>query len=312
MNHFRTCSLRGLLAVLLVTILSGCNGPQRYDLDYSFELVGATAESPLRFADERFEFQFIPGPSGVAFQISNISSTDAVLVWDDCYFVEPDGNTYKALNTDALEEADAIVSKSRYTATIPAAARLARFTTASVKARQTSIAEMSEMERYYTSGTTRWSSSDGLAWTATTEGSSAWSASTFATVQKGYRTSLYWKTHFMATIHDAPREVESIRGKLARNDRIGIGLKIDHAEGSTAYRFDFAIKQLFVTREVTRLERAVGQVDRNVKSRELAFLVERNADGMNIIETAAHADARKRAVGRPSVGATSAPGPGSR
>lgn len=312
MNIFRACSLRGLLAVVLVTILSGCNGPQRYDLDYSFELVGAAAESPLQFADERFEFRFNPGPSGVIFQIRNISSTDAVLVWDDCYFVLPDGNTYKALNTDALEEADAIVSKSRYTATIPAAAHLARFTTASVKARQTASVEMSEMERFYTSGTTRWTSTDGRAWTATTVGDSAWSANAFATVRKGYRTSLYWKTHFMATIHDAPREVESIRGELARNDRIGIGLKIDHAKGSATYRFDFAIKQLFVTREVTRLERGVGQVDRNVKSRELAFLVESNADGMNMIETDAHADARKRAVGRPSVSATSVPGPGSR
>ena len=50
------------------------------------------------------------------------------LIWDKSYFIEPTGNSSKALNTDILETNQKILAKENYESVIPQESHFARFT----------------------------------------------------------------------------------------------------------------------------------------------------------------------------------------
>ena len=68
----------------------------------------------LDFEDEYFAFKFVPLPNGIWFDIYNKTKTTAKIIWDKSYFIMPDGNSYKALNTDLLKEERRIAEKAKY------------------------------------------------------------------------------------------------------------------------------------------------------------------------------------------------------
>jgi len=77
------------------------------------------------------KFTFLPEPNGIWFEIQNLSNENIFLLWDGSYFVDPTGNSSKALNMDILTTENKIVSKENYESMIPKKGTFRRFTASS-------------------------------------------------------------------------------------------------------------------------------------------------------------------------------------
>lgn len=86
----------------------------------------------LQYKDSLFKFSFIPVPNGIYFKIDNLSSKPAYILWDNCYFILPNGNSSKALNIDLLSMATEVLIKEKNESIIPPNSSYARFTTSNI------------------------------------------------------------------------------------------------------------------------------------------------------------------------------------
>jgi len=84
---------------------------------------------PLKLEDDKFAFQFQPLNNGIYFKVFNKTDKPAYLVWEKSFFIQPDGNSYKAANTDLLDTASKLTQNQKDESTIPSHAYIARFTT---------------------------------------------------------------------------------------------------------------------------------------------------------------------------------------
>jgi len=76
-------------------------------------------EESLHYQDSIISVTFDVKPFGILFDIENLSEKNLYLIWDKSYFINPDGSTSKALNTDILETNSKIVEKENYESIIP-------------------------------------------------------------------------------------------------------------------------------------------------------------------------------------------------
>src|SRR4030042_1480044 len=89
-----------LVLFALLLILSSCS--ISYKVSYQTYLEGNPDES-LEYRDSIMKISFYTRPNGIYFDIENLTSNNLYLIWDKSYFIEPDGGSSKALNTDILE-----------------------------------------------------------------------------------------------------------------------------------------------------------------------------------------------------------------
>ena len=271
--------------VFVLGALAGCQ--TTYAIEYVFELDREDRSGSLSYSDDRFMFTFQPSPSGLIFSIANHSGEDAVLVWDGCYFVDPDGNSYKAFNTDALEEAEPIVAKSKYTAVIPDGARLERFTTASVNATATTRVAFAAVVDYYQAGRYVQTNS-GWEWDAD-YGSRSTSGLVLSTIRDSWQVSRYWGTSIRATREELPEQLAGLTESLEGRNGMGLGLQIQCSDGLLSYRFNFEIERALVSEVVRRRDDSAASSPQGMVSvRELCYLLEEDG-GWVPIETDAHA-----------------------
>jgi len=118
-----------ILAVLFSLLwLVSC--ARDYALFYRTHIDGVD-DNRSKVSTEKFEFEFYPAYNGIYFTIINLTDKSATLIWDKCYIIEPDGNSYKAVNMDVFSEQKETLIKSNYESIIPPHSKLSRFTTAS-------------------------------------------------------------------------------------------------------------------------------------------------------------------------------------
>ena len=104
---------------LIPLLAAGC-GATRMDLDYSFDAITPAGLEVTPEAQGSFEFVFEVVPTGVYFTVTNHSATPASIDWAHCFFIDPSGNTYNALNTDILDESNEVARKSVNRTQLPA------------------------------------------------------------------------------------------------------------------------------------------------------------------------------------------------
>jgi hypothetical protein len=102
-----------------------------YYLRYDFYLEDSKDKS-LHFEDDKFAFDFTPFYNGIYFTITNKTDNSAILIWDKCFFIQPDGNSYQAINPDVLNEPTETIFKSKYESILPLRSKFRRFTTPSI------------------------------------------------------------------------------------------------------------------------------------------------------------------------------------
>jgi hypothetical protein len=210
-------------------VLGGCCTTFR--VVYATEIDGADS---LRFEDAEFAFSFLPVYNGVVFEIYNKTDTPAYLNWDKTYFVQPDGNSFKAVNADILITADKLADKEAYESVVPPRARFARFTTSAPNVSflsATSVAEITNATR----------SGDTIRVVAT--GSS--------TTWEAFRAGAFWPIGLTRMNLGLTDEWLSAKGDelalyVRQNDRMGIGFYMIHGETPKEYRFDFRFSRVQV------------------------------------------------------------------
>jgi hypothetical protein len=245
-NHMRSIALFILLSI--IGFVSGC--ATSYRMDYHTCLFGSEPKS-LQFKDDKFTFEFTPVPNGVWFKIENLSGVSGFLVWDRCYFIEPGGNSSKALNVDLLEENTATRDKAVYESILPPNAIFARFTTSALNIEEFSALRSSQITNYFL----RMSSS-------------------FVEMNKFYNFGRYWP-EFLPVYWDSTRRAETraslslsertytdISSYLASNDRMGLGLCIRLNESFYDYRFDFLFEKIEVFKIRGKKAKLIGSASK--------------------------------------------------
>jgi hypothetical protein len=241
-------SLRIQLAVLsLVGLTASC--ATTYEVEYGFTLEQAAPGDPLRYDDEEFEFVFQPTHDGLAFRIRNLTDENATLEWDKSFFVQPDGNTYRALNTDVLEEADSVALKSANSSIIPAGAGLKRFTTATTNAVQSWSVTVSGASTYSTH--LRWHEGTWNWYTEANDSTFTGVASLRST--KNWDAFIrYWPDQLSVTGSTLPA-LQELADTIKSGPTMSLGLTIAKGTDERTYRFDFTIDSVFVFGMVTLL-----------------------------------------------------------
>jgi hypothetical protein len=179
------------------------------------------------FEDSRFVFSFIPSYNGIFFSIKNKTDHAAYIIWDRTYFIQPNGNSYKAVNTDILITSRQIAEKEQYETVIPPRASVARFTTST-----TNLGELTYEQAQMISNQLR---------TAKTPDSMASIISSDSVL---FGAGQFWPSHWKVQNLGFTTEVLEEKGDqllsyLRDNDNLGVGFYIMHQDEPLEYRFDF-------------------------------------------------------------------------
>jgi len=215
---------RAILSILLITlILSSCK--VSYLVTYQTYLEGSSGESS-EFNDSIINVRFDARPNGILFDIENLTSNNLYLIWDKSYFIEPNGESSKALNQDVLETTGSIRDKENYESIIPQKAHFKRFTCSS---KNISLFDIYTSLTFY---------SEALK-----------SLNTVADYSKFYKTGTYWYLGEDIN-YSSKNEIPVLNGRIAfktqreinENNNLALGFTIKNREIETEYHFKFPIK----------------------------------------------------------------------
>lgn len=117
------------IALIFGIILLSCTS--NYLVTYDTYLSNSKTKS-LTFKDDKFLFRFFPVANGIYFNVRNLTQTPATLIWDRCYFIAPDNNSSKLINTDVIYEEEETKRKAKYESILPPGADFARFTSSAL------------------------------------------------------------------------------------------------------------------------------------------------------------------------------------
>jgi hypothetical protein len=209
--------VNAVIALASTLVLSAC--ATQYQLRYEAQLRNASGEGGLSSQQDGLSFEFLPLPTGVAFAVSNKSAEDVVLDWSRSYFIEPGGNSFKALNSDTLKEDSKVAMKSLDVVTVPSGAMLRRFTTASVNPEGYNIVRSQTLS----------------AWMGTAMGN--WTYSSFG-ISEGYKFPGYFPLEFSAEASQLERKLKEVADVMRRGSSMGVGLMIRSGSTEKLYRFD--------------------------------------------------------------------------
>ena len=178
----------------------------------------------LQYQDSLFSFIFTPVPNGIFFKIDNHTKRTSYVLWDDSYFILPDGNSAKALNVDLLSMTSEVLTKEKSESIVPPKSSFARFTTSNINANRVKAEDLIRINNYFTSQ------------------SYSFSISTYSTyVNYGN----YWPTILP---NDVSLEdyLPKIKKFILENDNLGIGFSLRLDSLTYNYRFDFKFENVDV------------------------------------------------------------------
>jgi hypothetical protein len=190
-----------------------------YDLKYEAEIRGVEGENRLNVEYDGLKFEVLPLPTGVGFAIINNSESDVVLDWSRSYFIEPGGNSFKALNYDTVKEDSVIALKSLDQVVVPRGALLRRFTTASTNPERYLLIRSSSFAQYMG------------------HGGGAWSFSSMS-IREGWDFPEYFPLRISADDSQLTKKLAEVSSLMQRGPSMGLGLMIVAGESEKLYRLD--------------------------------------------------------------------------
>jgi hypothetical protein len=207
------------LVIFSIIFITGCS--THYSIIYETRL---SKSENLSLTEDDFEFNFFPTYNGIVFEIKNNSDQTARLIWDKSYFIMPNGNSYKALNTDILKEDYEVVAKAEYVSTIPSNSKFKRFTTSSLNSAKMKYTTISEFNL-------RLNTSD-ISYTQIIK-------------EEFILSNSYWTPTILiesaVTDTTASELLKPISDFINTNNNLGLGLMLEHNGIEKEYRFDFII-----------------------------------------------------------------------
>lgn len=207
---------------IILFLLVSCS--TNYHIIYDTYLEGSK-EKVNYFQDNKFNFEFTPVHNGLFFTIKNLTDKVAYLIWDRTYFIQPDGNSYKAINTDTLEEDKQISYKENYESILPPKSLFKRFTTSDINAHKFKSEDITIYKDYVNNISTEKIIS------------SEWIGA-----------SRFWP--LIAKKDDLINVTEYI----TNNNNMGIGFVIKQGEKEFEYNFNFKFKKASAMQEIKSYE----------------------------------------------------------
>lgn len=229
--------------MLMGMMFTGCSTEYFLKYDTTVQTKQNLNSSELTTEDEFFKFRFSPLYNGIYFEIQNKTEKSAYLNWDKSYFVEPDGNTAKLLNTDVIDTDDKIIAKENFESIIPQNANFNRFSTAVTKLeviRQSSFRSYTEFrlgkyESYYSGKIKEFFYY-----------STYWPFSLSIAKDEVSSMNEKLKTRDL-TEHDLIRaKLDSLLMFVKENNNLGLGFSISYEGKQLEYRFNFPIYRIQV------------------------------------------------------------------
>lgn len=251
MNNFIT---RWALAAVLLAHSTSC--VSTLDLEYAYRLKQKNTDEHLVLVDKDFKFRFQPTVTGVFFTLENLSDKPAYIDWDNCFFVEPNGNTFNALNTDILNESDEVSSRTANTTAhrtqVPRRSIVKRFTTSTVNAREQNLVTIKEIGSMLSTTNVQWNKKlAGWKWVGTaqsTTNSSYASTLTVSSVDSWYARRYWTQTVDMKPGDDVEAaSLKAISDFLLDNPSMAFGLRVLHGDEVLDFRFDFLVEAVFAS-----------------------------------------------------------------
>jgi len=207
------------LAIFSIIFITGC--ATNYSIIYESRL---SKSGNLSSIENDFEFIFFPTYNGIVFEIKNNSDQTARIIWDKSYFIMPDGNSFKALNTDILKEDYEVVAKAEYISTIPSNSKFKRFTTSALNSAK-------------------------MKYTTISEFNSKFNANSFSYKQIIKEEFILFNHYWIPTIMIESTVTDTTASELLKpicdfintHNKLGLGLVLEHNGSEKEYRFDFII-----------------------------------------------------------------------
>jgi hypothetical protein len=236
------------LSILLLTLpLLGCK--TTIDLDYAFALEQSGSASDLTFEDERFAFAFEVVPSGVWFQVHNLTDAAAYIDWSNTFFVIPSGNVFNALNTDIINESNEVAARSLNRTQVPTGAVVSRFTTATVNAKESNLVLATEVGSMLSTTNVTWSTSTGYTWRPDESArSSASYARALVTSEVEYWSARqFWPGSLTVSPGRELEALQRLSQGIETERPIALGIRLAFGNDFRDYRFDFPIAAIFAS-----------------------------------------------------------------
>lgn len=232
--------LRLFLTGILSLIIISCSTTFNVAFD---TYLSKSPTKALSYSDEKFDFNFIPVSNGIWFTIKNNTEQTAYLIWDKSYFIDPSGNSYKALNYDVIAITDEVARRENNESPIPAKSTFSRFTTSNTNLQKFSEYNSKTVNNYFTnySYTTSFNKdffNIGNYWITKFDFNET----------SGYYYSSGDKTLEPEDIY-LNKKCEDIKKFIKQNNNLGLGLFIKDSEKTYEYRFDFKIKEVKIYKE---------------------------------------------------------------
>ncbi|MFZ5940277.1 MAG: hypothetical protein ACOYXB_06855 [Bacteroidota bacterium] len=217
-----------IMGMLIGQTLTSCSN--KYLYIYSTYISSPQSHENLEYEDSLFAFKFMPEPNGIYFNIYNKTSSSAYLIWDESYIIYPDGNSYKALNTDLLISDSKISEKEKYESIIPKESNFSRFTTSTLN-----LSTLHEINTLYF------------------ELPASNLSNTSVDYNEFYYHFNYWPIdnkiadtypEFLKAIEDSVFNL--LKENTINNNHLGIGLTLKTGSSTITYDFRFKIREIMV------------------------------------------------------------------
>lgn len=207
------------ISIFILLFLVSCS--TNYHIIYNTYIQGSK-EKVNYFQDDKFMFDFNPVNNGILFTIKNLTDKSAYLIWDRTYFIEPNGNSYKAANMDALEVEKQLSDKEKYESILPPQSLFKRFTTSDINAHKYQTEYITINKNY----------EDNL--------------SIDKIIYSEYLTAgLFWP------IEVKKDNLITIIDYIVKNNNMGVGFVIKQGEKEYEYKFNFKFKRASAMQEIT-------------------------------------------------------------
>jgi hypothetical protein len=222
--------------ITLLSILFFISCSTTYKISYD-TYIKDSQKKDLNYSDDKFDFTFIPVSNGIWFSVKNKTSKTAYLVWDKTYFIEPTGNSFKALDVDALNTVEEVARKENNESLIPANSIYARFTTPKNNLSKFAQYDYVTINNIFTNNIYTSSS-----YYEFFEAGAYWKT----TIQNEPKNNNYGKDSWDRPAYEGDlleRNTYELKDFLINNNNLGLGLYIKYENENYEYRFDFKIKQ---------------------------------------------------------------------
>jgi hypothetical protein len=219
------------IAILIFCALFTSCATGEFEFFYNTKIVDNTTDSKLIYSDSLLKFQFLPVPNGIYFEITNNTSEAITIDWDNSYFSEPSGNTYKALNSDFIGLSTELALKQTNTTIIPPKGRVTRFTTSNKNLSSFSL---------YTNNSMFYNALNGVStYSSLSKYDKFVNAGNYWPIKQPYNGERSNESIIRDTLICGSHYFDSILNYMNANDYLGLGLKINYKNVIKSYDFKF-------------------------------------------------------------------------